>query len=164
MAVYFIRNPSTGSVKIGWSEDPQSRLRALQTANETELVLEGVLPVTESTERSLHARWADIHIRGEWFARDDDLDDFIRAVEVVSAVNKADPDGGIFTLARFSMWVVRDDEICPSTRHLSANSRELWMRTWVRQIGGRQIEPEIFPLPSRKHINQVVRYFASAHL
>lgn len=148
VAVYFIRNPETRSVKIGWSEDPESRLRTLQTANEVELILEAVLPGSESTERSLQDRWSDYHIRGEWYASNDELEDFIRSVNVVSGVLEAGPEG-IQTLAWFltGQWAGQD-------------ARDAWMMAWLRNVGGSHIEPEVLPLPSRKHLNQVIRYFA----
>lgn len=147
MAVYFIRNPETRSVKVGWSDDPESRLRTLQTANEVELILEAVLPGSESTERTLHDRWASHHIRGEWYSDNDELNDFIRAVALVSCVAEFGHDA-VATLSWFltGEWAGQD-------------ARNAWCEAWIRNVGGAVIEPSILPLPSKKHVNQVLRYF-----
>jgi predicted GIY-YIG superfamily endonuclease len=68
--VYFIQSGSNGSVKIGLSNDPERRLRQLQTGNLRELRLRHVVPGTRGTENDLHVRFAPARIRGEWFGRE----------------------------------------------------------------------------------------------
>lgn len=70
MYLYCIAN-STGSVKFGFSKDPDRRVRALQTGSSDELVLLETIPVPEDQvrqyERLLHAEFAHCRSRGEWF-------------------------------------------------------------------------------------------------
>ena len=88
MAVYFIRNPITRSIKIGFSIDPDRRIKDLQTASESELIIEAVLPGTLSTEQYLHQRWEHLHVRGEWYKSDPDLEDFVDAVRSLGALGR----------------------------------------------------------------------------
>lgn len=72
--VYFIR--FSDRVKIGFSQDPDNRLRALPHDE----VL-GVFPGTRLNERQLHAAFADLRQTGEWFTLDDRILDFIADVK-----------------------------------------------------------------------------------
>jgi len=65
--IYAIRNPRTRSVKIGYSREPDVRVKGLQTANEDELVLEGWAHGDIKVEERFHVYLADENIRGEWF-------------------------------------------------------------------------------------------------
>jgi len=70
VAVYAIRNTRTGSVKIGFSEDPEDRLKTLQTAHEDDLELvatcqRGNLKIEGQLHEILDG-WEE-RVRGEWF-------------------------------------------------------------------------------------------------
>lgn len=70
--VGYVYGISDGSaIKIGWSAGhPTSyngRLSQLQTASAAELQLVGAVVGTQLDERSLHRRFAEHRIRGEWF-------------------------------------------------------------------------------------------------
>ena len=67
MAVYFIQNTTTRSIKIGWTDNLPRRLKALQTSCEHELILLCSVSGGRELERSVHRRLASHHIRGEWF-------------------------------------------------------------------------------------------------
>lgn len=67
MAVYFIQNTTTRSIKIGCTDNLSHRLKSLQTASEHELVLLCSVSGGLALERLLHARLAAFRIRGEWF-------------------------------------------------------------------------------------------------
>ena len=56
-------------IKIGISEKPKQRLKALQTSTPYELVLVGTydLKRPRTTEKLIHALLDDYHVRGEWF-------------------------------------------------------------------------------------------------
>lgn len=68
--VYFIKEVNTKNTKIGWAWSAPDRLKNLQCGNSSELIL----LATEFTqqpwklEAHLHARYAEYHIRGEWYA------------------------------------------------------------------------------------------------
>lgn len=72
--VYIIQNGKSKSapIKIGMSDDPQSRLAQLQTGNPVELLFVATIPCKDRVqarrmESHLHNRLARINIRGEWF-------------------------------------------------------------------------------------------------
>lgn len=53
--------------KLGFSNDPEKRLKYLQTGNHRRLLLVASWPGTHADERALHARLAPYRIGGEWF-------------------------------------------------------------------------------------------------
>jgi Meiotically Up-regulated Gene 113 (MUG113) protein len=65
--VYFIQPTAGGLIKIGAAGDPQARLLQLQTGCPVELALLATMPGTKKTETELHAQFADVRVRGEWF-------------------------------------------------------------------------------------------------
>jgi len=71
MFLYCIAD-NNGSVKFGFSKDPERRVRSLQTGCAEELVLLESISVPEHSvreyERLLHAEFAHLRCRGEWFA------------------------------------------------------------------------------------------------
>jgi hypothetical protein len=70
--VYCIRDGYKGTVKIGFSNNPNRRLQQLQTASATHLELCGVIETVQSFEKFLHHVFRDRHVFGEWF---DDADE-----------------------------------------------------------------------------------------
>lgn len=75
--VYFIREGSSGPVKIGWSKDPYKRMAALQTANPNQLILLGTIPGHLTEEKRLHQRFARDRMNGEWFRFSDEIRNFV---------------------------------------------------------------------------------------
>ena len=68
--VYFIREAGTDHIKIGRTDgDVNKRLSCLQVGNPHELILLKVLKCDDSiqAENILHKRFAEYHIRGEWY-------------------------------------------------------------------------------------------------
>lgn len=76
--VYFIQEVYNGFIKVGHSRRPTERLAACQTGNPRELHLIGMMPGGRGLERTLHQRFREHHMQGEWFAPGDDLVAFIR--------------------------------------------------------------------------------------
>lgn len=66
--LYVIKD-SEGKRKLGFSRDPDNRVKQLQTGNALELVVEYRLPirVKNRAERNLHALFPADRVRGEWF-------------------------------------------------------------------------------------------------
>lgn len=62
--VYFIQSSDGGPIKIGKSSNPKRRLANLQTARSDKLLLLGT---SNLPEESLHQRFADLRLNGEWF-------------------------------------------------------------------------------------------------
>ena len=68
--VYFISTKANGVeyIKVGWSVDPPSRLKVLQTGCPIEMRLIAVLPSGDTEEECrMHEILSDYHHRGEWF-------------------------------------------------------------------------------------------------
>jgi hypothetical protein len=64
---YILRAGDTEMVKLGWATDPQSRLRALQTAHWLPLSIIRVIEGPEPIERWMHRRFREHHVGWEWF-------------------------------------------------------------------------------------------------
>ena len=92
--IYFIQSGEKGPIKIGFARDPEKRLRHLQGANPCELALLKAVHGDVGGEKRLHAQFAHLRIRGEWFEPGDDLLDYITAVVSVG-----------FTVIESSCWL-----------------------------------------------------------
>ncbi len=71
--LYFIQR-GCGSIKIGVSDDPESRCQQLQTGAEKALRVIAKFPMDSraaafSVEKQLHAKYAHLRMSGEWFKR-----------------------------------------------------------------------------------------------
>lgn len=64
--IYLIQD-GIGHIKIGLAKRPNSRLKALQTANATELHLLATTQGSQKYERYLHGRYSHRRMCGEWF-------------------------------------------------------------------------------------------------
>ena len=73
MKTYFIA--SDAFIKIGRSEQPEVRLRQLKTGSPAELQL--LLVLDGDREQEFHEQFKHLHVSGEWFARGDELENFI---------------------------------------------------------------------------------------
>ena len=69
MYVYAIRNKHTGRIKLGISENPERRLKELQTGNDCELELLAYREAANrfKDEKAIHNRHQHLRVRGEWF-------------------------------------------------------------------------------------------------
>lgn len=65
--VYVISEVGTCFVKIGISQDPQQRLRELQTANPRKLAILATWPGGKPEEATYHRMLSDFRREGEWF-------------------------------------------------------------------------------------------------
>lgn len=75
--IYFIRS-SEGFVKIGLSNNPEKRLKTLQTASPYKLDLAYKMKGNESLEKYLHLLFAPYRAYGEWFQFSDAIIKFIQ--------------------------------------------------------------------------------------
>jgi hypothetical protein len=76
--IYFILNPRANMVKIGYSNNPERRLKALQVANCVPLRMLGYVEGNIYGERNLHALLKLYHTNGEWFRYTKEVRDVIR--------------------------------------------------------------------------------------
>lgn len=78
--VYFVR-AETGQIKIGRSIDPLGRLGELQTGSPNALkLIAHVEEAGDITERTLHRRFEESRVSGEWFLPSDELLELIGKV------------------------------------------------------------------------------------
>ena len=72
--VYAIREGEDGPVKIGKTiDDPLIRLKTLQCGNSSDLIGWAAWEALPGEEECLHAMFAHLRIRGEWFKPDETL-------------------------------------------------------------------------------------------
>lgn len=65
--IYLIENQQNSAYKIGFSENPEKRLKALQTSNPTKLKLVATLEGDQQLEKEFHKKFKDFRLLGEWF-------------------------------------------------------------------------------------------------
>lgn len=75
--IYFLRDYFRGDIKIGTSWQFPQRLSALRTQYGRNLVCLGVQPGGYDRESELHRRFRPLRTRGEWFAAQPELLDYI---------------------------------------------------------------------------------------
>ncbi len=81
MGIYFLLEPRTNLVKVGYSKNPMARIRALQTANPNKLALLAVVKGDKRDEAILHRRLTQLgkHVSGEWFIYDAQTREILQA-------------------------------------------------------------------------------------
>lgn len=75
--VYFIINPSTQLIKIGYSIDIVNRMYYLSSITKSKLVFLGCLIGGKDLETEIHKKFWNLHAEGEWFNKGKALMDFI---------------------------------------------------------------------------------------
>ncbi|MEV7282654.1 GIY-YIG nuclease family protein [Streptomyces sp. NPDC093111] len=84
--VYLIGSTDSSLVKIGWTDNPNRRLRDLQTGSPVVLQLLAVFEGGPIVEAELHRRFADKRRHGEWFDLGPDpvavVSPFVKAAQV----------------------------------------------------------------------------------
>ena len=91
--IYLIQAGDNGPVKIGVSDNPEQRLRDLQTAHSETLVLLDKIDANHSNERNLHTRLAEHRIKGEWFRPHEEVFGVFEASKVMAMVGSDYDDG-----------------------------------------------------------------------
>lgn len=78
--VYFLR--IAGFVKIGMTQgDPAKRFLGIQSCNPHAMTILGVIEGDRAVELQWHARFHDLHVRGEWFKERPEL---LRAIDALA--------------------------------------------------------------------------------
>jgi hypothetical protein len=84
--LYFIRSGSDGPIKIGRALSAEHRRTELQSGNPLKLTVLAAFPGGKRVERAAHHAFEWLHVRGEWFAPDPFLLDFIDGLRILEAV------------------------------------------------------------------------------
>lgn len=85
--IYFIQDTRTRAIKIGTSHNPVARLKALQTAHPSQLVLLAVMDGGAVEEHALHREFT--RLQGEWFQSTPELLSFIRQAAMLMPHSRA---------------------------------------------------------------------------
>ncbi|WP_298219237.1 GIY-YIG nuclease family protein [Halothiobacillus sp.] len=75
--VYFIEAVGLSRVKIGYSEDPESRLHTLLTGLPVALNIFAKMPGNQIMEKEIHSRFQHLKVENEWFHFTDKIKAYI---------------------------------------------------------------------------------------
>lgn len=75
--IYVIVELETANCKVGYSRNPDKRLRELQTGNPNTLSILCTLEGDKPDERMIHDKWKDVHMKGEWFSYNEKFVDWL---------------------------------------------------------------------------------------
>lgn len=78
--VYFVQARKMGLIKIGYSTNVQKRLQALSTGCPDALDLLCVVKGNQRLESSIHQKFAEERVKGEWFSPSSRILSFIKAL------------------------------------------------------------------------------------
>lgn len=87
--IYFIQERGCDLIKIGFSNNPRKRLKALQVANPHKLLLLYAFPSTRDFETKIHNKLRSQRVRGEWYFSHPDVRAFIGTLHKTLAQIKA---------------------------------------------------------------------------
>jgi hypothetical protein len=76
--VYFLKNPKSGLIKIGWSSFVPTRVLHLKSMYGHHLILLKCIEGDRKTERRLHKRFRKSRVFSEWFKESRRLSHFIK--------------------------------------------------------------------------------------
>jgi hypothetical protein len=78
--VYFIQGKKTKNIKIGFSTDPNDRLRQHQTGSGEKLLMIACVEGNQELETQIQKRFDSFRVHGEWFSPNDELIEFIKSL------------------------------------------------------------------------------------
>jgi uncharacterized protein YutD len=79
--VYFIQGENGGAIKIGYSKDPEVRLKTLQTSYPDILKVLCLIPGNANTESKYHKAFEHLKLNGEWYKPDKEIFDEIEKLK-----------------------------------------------------------------------------------
>jgi len=87
--IYIIKNTKTNNIKIGISKNPAKRVLALQTGNESLLVLEHIVEndtiwKDKQVESMIHHKLGANRKKGEWFQCSSELLAWLKGIDKAS--------------------------------------------------------------------------------
>jgi len=90
--IYFAQSPAGGPIKIGFSRNPQGRMRSFAQG----LQIIASMPGDVSDERFIHKKLAFDRIEGEWFQDTPAVRDEIAVAQRSDTVNREDEDSQFY--------------------------------------------------------------------
>lgn len=130
--VYLIHDVTNNSCKIGFSSNPETRLKGLKVGTLNDLKLIAVLYGNFIREKEIHKQFDHYRIRGEWFSYNDEIVKFFKNnkeklsnIPIHKKISFVDP---IVTLDLFSALEKR-----------YINSREFGINKSLKQILAKEI-------------------------
>ena len=91
--IYFVTNPESETVKIGFTTSLSRRMEVLQTGNHVSLLAYSGFRSVPQVERIIHRIFKAERIKNEWFRHTDELDQFIECFEEFQDENEVDAIG-----------------------------------------------------------------------
>ena len=79
--VYFVQGCCGGAIKIGYSKEPERRLKELQTGYPDTLRILVLVPGTEKTEKYYQRKFEVHRLNGEWFRPEPEVLDKIKELK-----------------------------------------------------------------------------------
>lgn len=131
--VYFMRNETTGLIKIGYSQNIKVRRKALSRETKANIVYLGCVLGTRDTERTMHNRFQAHRVGGEWFHCDDEIIGYIQEYafrDYPPPLNKAHE-----TLQKISIAPETIQKINDLSRRFTVSTRvivEQSIRAWAQ--------------------------------
>lgn len=127
MPVYLVRSGDDGLVKIGFSDNVNTRLAKMQTDHPAKLSILRILDGGMELEAALHARFAMQRQRGEWFIYSDEMLSDLGAPELVLEKTKHQSAG------ERKPWSV-DARAAASGRRLALHANPGWHAALISKI------------------------------
>lgn len=75
--IYFIEAEGAQRIKIGYSKNPDRRLRSLSTGSPMPLRLLAQIPGNQADESKIQRQFAELRLEGEWFYATAQLRDYV---------------------------------------------------------------------------------------
>lgn len=79
--IYFVQAHDGEPVKIGFSRDVKRRINAIQKSNGSRLVTLGLMDGDLDVEKTIHTKFANLRLHGEWFLPGQELLNFIESTK-----------------------------------------------------------------------------------
>jgi hypothetical protein len=78
--VYCIANANKTAIKIGWTKNPEKRVKDLQTGNSEKLTILHYIPGSKYLEKSLHIKYKmyQTSAKNEWFEYNEDIINYFK--------------------------------------------------------------------------------------
>lgn len=83
--IYFIQGEYGGAIKIGFSKNPEGRLKQLQTGYPDTLKMLCLVPGSNKDESDLHLEFQNFRLNGEWFKPEREIFDKIESLKILNS-------------------------------------------------------------------------------